>query len=253
MAALTKMSQRSHRQVRIEPGDTVIISATPIPGNERLVARTIDNLFHLGAEVVYRVDGTVHVSGHASQEEIKTLINIVKPKYLMLFHGEYRHKVHITSLAVSLGIPESNVIKAICGERWVFSKGTAALSGKVPAGEIMVDGLGIGDVGSIVLHDRLSLSTEGVIVVALVIDKNTGVMLAGPDIVSRGFVYIRENMELMDEARKLISKELNKLEINKLKSWAPMKDIIVKLLSTFLFKNTGRRPMILPIIQEYED
>lgn len=161
-AALTRMAQGAHRQVHIEPGDTVVISASPIPGNERLIARTIDNLFRIGARVVYKVDGTVHVSGHASSEEIKTMINLLKPKYVLPFHGEYRHKIHFTNMVASMGIPEDNVIKAECGERWEFYRQKVVMAGKVAAGEIMVDGLGIGDVGNIVLHDRQNLAAEGI-------------------------------------------------------------------------------------------
>ncbi|MTI83809.1 MAG: ribonuclease J [Firmicutes bacterium] len=250
MAALTKMAQQSHRQVVIKPGDTVIISANPIPGNQKLVARTIDNLFRIGAQVVYKVDGTVHVSGHAAQEEIKTLVNILKPKYFMPFHGEYRHKIKFAQLVEAMGIPKSNVIFAECGDRWEFNKQQASLNGKVTHGDIMVDGLGVGDVGNIVLHDRQSLSTEGIIVVVMVIDKKYGTLLAGPDIISRGFVYMRESTELLDEAKKRITKELNDLPSARLKEWSTVKGIIIRSLSSFLYKHIGRRPVILPVITE---
>lgn len=250
MAALTRMSQRTHRQVQIKPGDTIVISANPIPGNERLVARTIDNLFQLGAEVIYKVDGMVHVSGHASQEEIKTVINILKPKYIMPFHGEYRHKVKFSKLAVDLDIPDKNVIRAEVGERWVLYKNKIALEGTVPSGDVLVDGLGIGDVGNVVLQDRQALSTEGVIIVILWVDKQTGMLLAGPEIISRGFVYIRDSMELIDDAKMIVTKELAKLNSARFKSHSSVKGIITKSLSSFLFKITGRSPVILPIIQE---
>jgi len=250
MAALTRMSQRTHRQVQIKPGDTIVISANPIPGNERLVARTIDNLFQLGAEVIYKVDGMVHVSGHASQEEIKTVINILKPKYIMPFHGEYRHKVKFSKLAVDMDIPDKNVIRAEVGERWVLYKNKIALEGTVPSGDVLVDGLGIGDVGNVVLQDRQALSTEGVIIVILWVDKQTGMLLAGPEIISRGFVYIRDSMELIDDAKMIVTKELAKLNSARFKSHSSVKGIITKSLSSFLFKITGRSPVILPIIQE---
>lgn len=253
MAALTRMAHQSHRQVQIRPGDTVIISATPIPGNEKLVARTIDNLFRIGARVIYTVDGTVHVSGHASREEMKTLINMLKPKYVMPFHGEYRHKEYFTGLAVEMGIPEDHVIKAEYGERWEFRQQKAAPGGKVTAGEVMVDGLCVGDVGNIVLHDRQVLSTEGFIVVVLVVGRKTGALLAGPEIVSRGFIYMRESMDLMDEAKALITKELSGLEAEKFKNWSYLKEVINRVLSSFIHQYTGRRPVILPIISEYRE
>jgi len=198
--------------------------------------------------VIYTVDGTVHVSGHASREEIKTLINIVKPHYVLPFHGEYRHKVEFTRLAVDMGIPENRVINIENGERWEFCRQKARPNGRVTAGEVMVDGLGIGDVGNIVLHDRQVLSAEGVVVVVLAVGQKTGTLLAGPDIVSRGFVYMRENMELMDEAKALIARELNKLSPSHFNNWLFLKEIITKTLSAFIYKNIGRRPVILPII-----
>ncbi len=250
-AALTRMSQGTHRQVKIMSGDTVVISASPIPGNERLVARTIDNLFRLGARVVYKVDGTVHVSGHASGEEIKIMINLLKPKYVLPFHGEYRHKIHFANMVANMGIPESHVIKAESGERWEFQGQKAVLGGKVAAGEIMVDGLGIGDVGNIVLQDRQSLAENGFVVVVLVMDPNTGTWISGPDIVSRGFIYIRENTELVNEAKIVISKMLAGLDKRQLGDRSYLKKCITRSLSSFIFKKIGRKPMILPIITEY--
>jgi ribonuclease J len=250
-AALTRMSQGSHRQVNIMAGDTVIISASPIPGNERLIARTIDNLFRLGARVVYKVDGTVHVSGHASVEEIKIMINLLRPKYVLPFHGEYRHKVHFANLAASMGIPEDHVIMAEIGERWEFQKQEASLGGKVAAGELMVDGLGIGDVGSVVLQDRQNLSENGVVVVALGFDSTTGALISGPEIYSRGFIYIKENMEIVHEAKRVISKMLARMEKRQLDDRSYLKKCITKSLSAFIYKKIGRDPMILPIIIEY--
>jgi len=250
MAALTRMAHQSHRQVEIKPGDTVIISASPIPGNEKLVARTIDNLFRIGAQVIYKIDGTVHVSGHASREEIKTLVNLLKPKYVMPFHGEYRHKVKFAQLVAEMGIPEKNVIFAECGDRWDFYKHQVRLGGRVHAGDVMVDGLGIGDVGNVVLHDRQVLSTEGIIVVVMAIDKKYGTLLAGPDIISRGFVFVRESTEFLDEAKNHIIKKLNDLPAGRLKEWSIVKSIIIKSLSSFIYKHIGRRPVILPVITE---
>jgi ribonuclease J len=250
-AALTRMSQGTHRQVKIMPGDTVIISASPIPGNERLIARTIDNLFRLGARVVYKVDGTVHVSGHASVEEIKIMINLLRPKYVLPFHGEYRHKIHFANLVSNMGVPESHVIKAESGERWEFQGKKASLGGKVAAGEIMVDGLGIGDVGNVVLQDRHNLAENGIVVVALGIDFREGTWISGPDVVSRGFIYIKENRELLNEAKINISKILAGLDKRQLGDRIYLKKCISRNLSAFMFKRIGRKPMILPIISEY--
>ena len=246
-AALTRMAQQSHRQVQIKSGDAVIVSANPIPGNERLVARTIDSLFRIGAEVIYSVDGTVHVSGHASKEEIKTVINLVKPKYVLPFHGEYKHMAPFAKLAVEMGIEKEHVINAQRGERWDFHDQKATLAGTVPVGEVLVDGLGVGDVGNIVLHDRQVLSTEGVVVVVLAVNRN-GDILAGPDIVSRGFVYIQENKDFMNKAKYLITEELKKRDASKFKNWSFLKEIVIEVLAPFIYQHIGRKPVILPII-----
>jgi len=177
------------------------------------------------------------------------MINLLKPKYLLPFHGEYRHKVQFAKLAANMGIPEENVIKAELGERWEFRQKKARLNGKVTAGEIMVDGLGVGDVGNVVLNDRQALSTEGVIIVVLAVGKN-GAILSGPEIVSRGFVYIRENMELLGEVKALIKRELDKLSPTQFKGWSYGKVIITRVLTSFIYKQIGRRPVILPIIVE---
>ncbi len=250
-AALTRMAQRAHRQVHIEPGDTVVISASPIPGNERLIARTIDNLFRIGAHVVYKIDGTVHVSGHASREEIKTMINLLRPKYVLPFHGEYRHKIHFADLVAGMGIPKSHVIISEIGERWEFYRHKVTLAGKVPAGEVMVDGLGIGDVGNAVLHERHNLSQNGVIVVVLVVDPKTGTLISGPEIVSRGFIYIRENVKLVEEAKEIVLNRVKSMDAKQLKDWSYIKRNIVNSLSSFIYKEIGRRPVVLPIITVY--
>ncbi|MCF8012356.1 MAG: ribonuclease J [Clostridiales bacterium] len=253
MAALTRMALKSHRLIQIQPDDTVIISASPIPGNEKLIARTIDNLFRIGANVVYKVDGDVHVSGHASNEEIKILIKILNPKYVLPFHGEYRHKISFSHMAEDLGIPKENVILAEQGDRWEFYRKMAKHAGKVKTGEIMVDGLGIGDVGNIVLHDRQTLSTEGIIIVVIVIDKKTGMLMAGPEIVTRGFVYMRENVQLINNAKSVILKELKNLNSKQFKNWSHVKGVITKTLFSFVLKHIGRKPFILPIVTEYQE
>ena len=201
MSALTRMAMADHRWVAIQPGDTVIISATPIPGNEKLVARTVDHLFRQGAEVIYERSAGVHVSGHASQEELKILINLMRPQYLIPVHGEYRHLMRHARIAESLGMPESRVIVAENGQVIEISKDKVVTTNKVTAGRILVDGLGVGDVGNIVLRDRKQLSQDGIIIVVVTINKDTGVLVAGPDIVSRGFVYVRESEELIEESK----------------------------------------------------
>src|SRR5665647_1047613 len=189
LSALTRMATADHRWVGIKPGDTVIISATPIPGNEKLVSKTIDMLFKQGAEVIYEKEMGVHVSGHASQEELKLILNIIKPRYFIPVHGEYRHLMKHAKIAESLGIPRSRIFVAENGQIIEISKKKAAVNGKVTAGKVLVDGLGVGDVGNIVLRDRRQLSQDGIMIVVVAINKETGEVLSGPDIVTRGFVY----------------------------------------------------------------
>ena len=248
MSGLSRMAAGEHRQVEIVPGDTVIFAANPIPGNEKLVSHTIDNLFRLGAEVVYESVSGTHVSGHASQEEIKLILSLLKPRYAIPIHGEYRHCIHFQKLATSLGIPLSNVPIIKIGELWELSEAVAKQTGNVPAGQVLVDGLGIGDVGNIVLRDRKQLSMEGILVVVLTLEKSTGKVLSGPDIVSRGFVYVRESEDLMAEARDIIRGYLN--ENRRQTEWSVIKSGIRDCLGKFLYDQTRRNPMIIPIIME---
>ena len=223
MAALTRIANNDHRQVEIRPGDTVIISATPIPGNERLVGRTIDNLFRLGAEVIYKEVAKVHVSGHASQEEIKFLINMVRPSYLIPFHGEYRHLAAFVQLAEELGYDRQRVIIPEIGDCIEIDDSRGTISGQVASGSVFIDGLGIGDVGHVVLRDRMSLAENGVLVVVVVMDKQKGKFLSGPDIITRGFVYVRESEELLDQARKQAAAVLKEIEDKKITEWSVIK------------------------------
>jgi len=250
MAALTRISEGSHRQIVLEPGDTVILSATPIPGNAKHVYRTINNLFKGGARVVYRDIASVHVSGHAAREEIKTLINMVKPQFAMPFHGEYRHLVKFKKTAAELGIPEQNVIISAIGDRNVFHRRKFSMQGKVHAGSIMIDGLGVGDVGNIVLRDRRLLAEEGVVVAVLTIDKATGAVLSGPDIVSRGFVYIRDSEELLAKMKHELDRTVKNCEEKHIREWTTFKEQIRKALSNVMYSETKRKPLILPIIME---
>ena len=250
MSALTRMATADHRWVVIEPGDTVIISATPIPGNEKLVARTVDLLYRQGAEVIYEKRMGVHVSGHASQEELKILINLIKPKYFMPVHGEYRHLMTHAKLAESLGLPRSSIFVMENGQVLEVDKEKAQVSGKVASGKILVDGLGVGDVGNIVLRDRRQLAQDGIIIVVVTIDKEIIEIVAGPDLVSRGFVYVRESEELMEDAREKVREALEVCMKKGLTEWAMIKAQVREKLSRHLYEKTGRKPMILPIIME---
>jgi len=250
LSALTRMANADHRWIGIERGDTVIISATPIPGNEKLVAKTIDLLFRQGAEVIYEKSVGVHVSGHASQEELKILLNLIRPKYFMPVHGEYRHLMKHAKLAESLGIPRSQIFVAENG--WVIEIGRkkASVAGKVPADRVLVDGLGVGDVGNIVLRDRKQLSQDGIMIVVITINKDSSEIVVRPDIVTRGFVYVRESEELIDDAKEKVNEALRLCIKKNICEWAAIKSQVRDKLGKHLYEKTGRRPMILPIIVE---
>lgn len=250
MSALTRMATADHRWIGIESGDTVIISATPIPGNEKLVSKTVDLLFRQGAEVIYERDMGVHVSGHAAQEELKILINLIRPRYFLPVHGEYRHLMKHAKLAESLGIPRSRIFVPDNGQVIEVSRKKAVMAGKVTAGNILVDGLGVGDVGNIVLRDRKQLSQDGIMIVVVTMDKNLGQVIAGPDIVTRGFVYVRESEELIEDAKAKVKEALDVCEKRNITEWAAIKSQVRDKLGKHLYDKTGRRPMILPIIME---
>ena len=250
MSALTRMAMNDHKKVDIMPGDTVIISATPIPGNEKLVSRTIDHLYKLGADVIYEKSNGVHVSGHASQEEIKLVHNLVRPQFFIPVHGEFRHLIKHANLAQSLGMPKENIVIAENGSVIEITKNSIGINGKVQAGKVLVDGLGVGDVGNIVLRDRRQLSQDGIMIVVVTIDKENCHVVSGPDIVSRGFVYVREAEGLMDEARDKVQMALEKCEENGISEWSAIKSTVRDSLGRFLYERTRRRPMILPIIME---
>lgn len=250
MSALTRMSMSDHRKVGIVPGDTVIISATPIPGNEKLVSKTIDNLMKLGANVIYGRNQGIHVSGHASREELKLMHNLVRPKFFIPVHGEYHHLVQHARLARELGMPKENIFISENGQILEFTRDKGQVAGKVTAGMVMVDGLGVGDVGNIVLRDRRQLSQDGILIVVVTMNKQTHRVVAEPDIVSRGFVYVRESEALMDEATARVQQALDRCEDEKVKEWAAIKSNVRDALGRYLFEKTRRRPMILPIIME---
>ncbi|MBW7453638.1 ribonuclease J [Paenibacillus sepulcri] len=252
MSALTRMARSTHRKVDILPGDTVIIAATPIPGNERYVGRTVDELFRLGANVIYgpgSVSG-VHVSGHGSQEELKLMLNLIRPKYFIPIHGEYRMLRQHSLLAEAVGIERENIFIIDNGDTIDVQGGVARKGSKVPAGNVLIDGLGVGDVGNIVLRDRKLLSQDGILVVVVTLSKQDGAILSGPDIISRGFVYVRESEGLLEEANRIVTSTLHKLMNDKVNEWASLKTNVKDALGRFLYEQTRRRPMILPIIME---
>ncbi|WP_033166608.1 ribonuclease J [Clostridium sp. KNHs205] len=247
MAALPRMAASIHKKISIKPGDTVIFSSTPIPGNEKSVFKVINDLSMKGAKVIFQ---DTHVSGHACQEEIKLIYALTKPKYAIPVHGEYRHLIKHKEVAQAMGVPKDNVFVISSGDVLELSDERAGVVGKVPAQGIFVDGLGVGDVGNIVLRDRQHLSENGLLIVVVTLEKYTNQVLSGPDIVSRGFVYVRESENLMDEARNVVSDALEKCLSKNTTDWGKMKNEIKDSLSDYLWKKTKRNPMILPIIME---
>ena len=247
MAALSRMAANLHRKVSIQPGDCVVFSSTPIPGNEKSVARVINELGMKGAKVIFQ---DTHVSGHACQEEIKLVYSLLKPKYAIPVHGEYRHLIAQKEVAMSLGYDKEDVIIAKSGDVIELSDEKAAIVGKVHTGAILVDGLGVGDVGNIVLRDRQNLAENGIIIVVLTLEKYTGQLVAGPDIVTRGFVYVREAEELLDEARAIVTDSVLRCLDKNITDWSKIKNIIKDDLSEYLWMKMKRNPVILPIIME---
>ncbi len=250
MSALTRMATGEHRKVHITSNDLVIISATPIPGNEKFVAKVIDDLMKIGAEVVYSSLADIHVSGHACQEEQKLMLALVRPKYFIPVHGEYRHLRAHSETAKLMGVNPKNIFLMTNGRVMEMDEKHARLAGTVPFGRVMVDGLGVGDVGNIVLRDRQHLSQDGLIIVVLTMDSSTGEVVAGPDIISRGFVYVRESENLMEDVKLVIRKEIDKCVSNSITDWSTIKSSIRDTLREYIYKTTKRNPMILPIIME---
>ncbi len=247
MAALSRMAAGVHKKVTIQPGDTVIFSSNPIPGNEKAVSNVINELSIKGADVIFQ---DTHVSGHACQEEIKLIYSLVKPKYAIPVHGEYRHLKAQAGVAMSLGIPKENVFIMKSGDVLELDDECAAVTGQVHTGAILVDGLGVGDVGNIVLRDRQHLSEDGILIVVMTLEKYSNNLLSGPDIVSRGFVYVRESEDLLEEARSVVYDSLEQCLDRNISDWGKIKIEIRDSLSEFLWKKTKRNPMILPIIME---
>jgi ribonuclease J len=250
MSALTRMAMNDHKKVNITPMDFIIISATPIPGNEKFVTRVVNELMKSGAEVVYEAMYEVHVSGHACQEELKLMQSLTKPKFFIPVHGEYKHLKKHADLALQLGMPKDNVIIAEIGNVIETDGNTMKVVSQVPAGRVLVDGLGVGDVGSIVLRDRKHLAQDGLIIIVIGIERSSNEIVAGPDIISRGFVYVRESEELMDEAKGLLTDTLANCSASELREWNSLKGKLRDALSDYIYQKTKRSPMILPIIME---
>ena len=247
MAALSRMAGNNHKKISIMPGDTVIFSSHPIPGNEKAVTNIINELQMKGADVIFQ---DVHVSGHACQEEIKLIYSLVKPKYAVPVHGEYKHRKAQAKIAAQLGIPKENIFMLQSGDVLEMDDNRADVTGRVPVGAILVDGLGVGDVGNVVLRDRQHLAEDGILIVVLALDSHSDQLVSGPDIVSRGFVYVRESDELLDEARLLVDEAVQDCLDKGKTDWGKLKGTIKDVLSDFVWKKTKRRPMILPIIME---
>ena len=250
MSALTRMAAGEHKKVVITPNDMVIISATPIPGNEKLVSNVINDLMQIGAEVIYSALENVHVSGHACQEEQKLIISLAKPKYFIPVHGEYRQLKAHAATAEEMGIPKENIFILENGKTFELNKKEAKITTAVPSGKILVDGLGVGDVGNIVLRDRQHLSQDGLIVIVMTMDGSTGEIISGPDVVSRGFVYVRESETLMDDVKRVIKQEVKTFEEEGVRDWSTIKSTLKDDLRDYIFQRTKRNPMILPIIME---
>ena len=249
MAALSRMAADVHRKVTIQPNDTIIFSSNPIPGNEKSVSRVINELSSKGAEVIFQ---DAHVSGHACQEELKLIYSLVKPKYAIPVHGEYRHLKANAEVAKSLGIPKENVFIIQSGDVLELCDDSAEVVDKVHTGAILVDGLGVGDVGNIVLRDRQHLAEDGIIIVVLTLERRTNRLLAGPDIVSRGFVYVRESEELMDDARRAVSEAVDKCLSGRHTDWNKIKLVIRDSMNDYIWKKTKRKPMVIPIIMDVD-
>ena len=250
MSALTRMAAGDHRKVKITPNDLVIISATPIPGNEKFVSKVIDDLMQIGAEVVYSALEDVHVSGHACQEEQKLIIALAKPKYFIPVHGEYRQLIAHSETAQSMGIDKDNIIMLQNGRVLEINEDSAEFTSTVQSGRVLVDGLGVGDVGNIVLRDRQHLSQDGLIIIVLTMDGSTGEVIAGPDVISRGFVYVRESENLMDDVKAVVRHEVKKCEEREIRDWSTIKTTVRENLRDYIFAKTKRNPMIIPIIME---
>lgn len=250
MSALTRMAAGEYKQVKITPKDLIVISANPIPGNEIFISKVIDDLMKIGAEVLYNALEDIHVSGHACQEEQKLMLSLTRPKYFIPIHGEYRHLVAHSETAKKIGINKDNIFLMENGKVLEIGKEDAKITGSVTSGIVMIDGLGIGDIGTVVLRDRQHLSQDGLIIIVISMDLKSGQIVAGPDVISRGFVYVRESENLMENIKNLLRKELEKCQERKITEWNSIKSVLREELREYIYKKTKRNPMILPIIME---
>ena len=248
MAALTRIAASTHRQIQIEDGDTVIISATPIPGNEKAVSNVINDLIEKGANVIYKAIEDIHVSGHACEQELRLIQALLKPKFFIPVHGEYKHLSKHAKIAQSMGVDKSNTFILRTGDVFELSRNKATVTGKVPFGRVLVDGMGVGDVGNMVLRDRKNLAENGIITVVVAIDRRNKIITSGPDIVSRGFVYVRNSEELIDEVRSIVTSVVEKCLDNNITQWAEIKNGIRREVDNFVYKKMKKKPMILPVI-----
>jgi len=250
MAALARIAFSTHRKIKLEPKDLVIISASPIPGNEKLISRVINQLYKKGADVIYEALEEVHVSGHAYEEELKLIHTLVHPKYFMPVHGEHRHLKHHSDLAEKLGMDKSNIFMMETGDVLELTDSEAMVAGKVKTGSVFVDGIGVGDVGSVVLRDRRQLAQDGMVTVVVAIERESYSIIAGPDIITRGFVYAKESEELINEAKEIARRELESALDKKVIEWYVLKANMKSAMERYLYEKTKRRPSILPIIME---
>lgn len=247
MAALSRMASGMHKKIKIQPNDLIVFSSNPIPGNEKAVSKVINDLYSKGAEVIFH---DAHVSGHACQEEIKLIYSLVRPKYTIPVHGEFKHRIAQGRIAEELGYDKDHILLINSGDVLEIDEDGAEVVGKVPAGDVYVDGLGIGDVGNIVMRDRQHLAEDGIIIVVLTLEEGSGQVLAGPDIVSRGFVYVRGSESLMDEAQQVLNETVFDMAAEGVTDWGKIKNEIKDALGDYVWKKTKRKPMIMPIIME---
>ncbi|NLK62879.1 MAG: ribonuclease J [Fusobacteria bacterium] len=250
LAVLSRIAKGMHKYIEIKEGDTVIISATPIPGNEKAVHNNISKLLKNDAEVIYEKVSGIHVSGHGSQDELKLMLNMIKPKFFMPLHGEFKHLKKHKDLAISCGIDKENIIIANNGAKIELMKSSIKVAGKVPSGEVLIDGIGVGDVGNIVLRDRQNLAKDGIVIVVMTMSSKIGEMVAGPDIITRGFIYARESEALIKETTEIIKQELKKHEENNITEWSVIKNTVREVAGNYFYEKTKRSPVILPIIME---
>jgi len=250
MAALTRIAAATHRSIQIEKGDTVIISATPIPGNQKAVSNVINDLTEKGANVIYKTIEAIHVSGHACEQELRMIHALLKPKFFIPIHGEYKHLISHAKIAENMGMNKENIFVLETGDILEFTRAKAQISGKAPVGRVLIDGIGVGDIGNIVLRDRKNLAQDGIITVVIAIDRENRTILSGPDIITRGFVYVRDSEDLIRDIRRIVVKSVQRCLDNEVTQWSEIKNTIRREVDTFVYTKMKRKPMVLPVITE---